>query len=103
MEIVGCPRVDVGVQEYWTRLTLREPLSIEVGKRRKVLFVESVCIQFENLPERGFWRWKTVTLFGHWGTGVSGMVCWEYADMEVPLWLVTLIYTHVPEFRKVKR
>ena len=61
MEIVGCPRVDVGTQEYRVTLALKEQLSIETGKHRRVLFVESVYIQFENLPERGFWRWKTVT------------------------------------------
>ena len=76
--------------------------TVEVGTHQRKLFIESILVEYD--AERGYWRWETVTAFGVFGDAKAGTKSWKRdSSTDIPGWIVILIYSHVPEFRKVWR
>jgi|SRR5690349_10450358 len=77
--------------------------TVEVGTHQRLLFVDNVLIEYENEPAKDFWRWTVVTAWGYFGDGSTGHKMWKYgSSTDIPDWVVNLVYTYVPEHRRVR-
>lgn len=96
------PQVRMGRRTAQTSLYIGDAMKVEVGKHQRILFVETLLVEYELDPAIGYWKWTAATLYGAWGDGRPGHTTFKYQAAETPFWVVALIHRHVPEYRKTR-